>query len=243
MAEHFFTVENVSKSFAHLRALKGISLELNEGEILGLIGPNGSGKTTLINVISGIFRPDSGKITFQGKDISALRPYRIAHLGINRTYQTPRPFNSLTVEENIRVALVYGKGSRDTSENENLNRILSITKLEAMRGEAASSLNTFHKKMLDFARALATSPKIILVDELAAGLNPDEMEEVSNLLTRLKDMGTSLIVVEHVMSFIRHLSERVIVMDAGDKIFEGDFEDAANDEKVKEVYLGRRSFA
>lgn len=243
MPGEFFSVTEVKKSFAHLKALNGISVELSEGEILGLIGPNGSGKTTLINVISGIFKPDHGKIVFQGKDIGGMKPHKIAHIGINRTYQTPRTFNSLTVEENVRVATVYGNQTPGIDINKVIEDTLALTKLQSMRKEYASSLNTFHKKMLDLARALATSPKIILVDELAAGLNPDEMNEVGNLLKELSDKGLSLIVVEHVMAFIKTISERVVVMDAGEKIFEGDFASAATDEHVKEVYLGRRNFA
>lgn len=243
MPSEFFSVTGVTKSFAHLKALNGISVELSEGEILGLIGPNGSGKTTLINVISGIFRPDDGKIVFQGKEIGGMKPHRVAHLGINRTYQTPRTFNSLTVEENVRVATVFGNRGHGIDVNKVIEDTLSITNMGSLRHEYASSLNTFHRKMLDLARALATSPRIILVDELAAGLNPDEMKEVGDLLKELRDKGLSLIVVEHIMAFIKTISERVVVMDAGEKIFEGDFTHAATDEHVKEVYLGRRSFA
>lgn len=243
MSSELFSVTDVKKSFAHLKALNGISVDLSEGEILGLIGPNGSGKTTLINVISGIFRPDEGKIFFQGKNIVGMKSHKIAHLGINRTYQTPRTFNSLTVEENVRVATVFGNRTHGVDIEKVIRDTLSTTNLESVRDEHASSLNTFHRKMLDLARALATAPKIILVDELAAGLNPDEMKEVGDLLKELREKGLSLIVVEHIMAFIKTISERVVVMDAGEKIFEGDFSHAATDEHVKEVYLGRRSFA
>lgn len=243
MTEEFFSVSGVAKSFAHLKALNGVSLDLSEGEILGLIGPNGSGKTTLINVISGIFKPDEGKIMFRGKDIGGMKPHRIAHIGINRTYQTPRTFNSLTVEENVRIAAVYGNRGQSADVKKIIEETLTTTNLESMRHEYASSLNTFHRKLLDLARALATSPRLILVDELAAGLNPDEMKDVGELLTRLRDGGISMVVVEHIMAFIKTISERVVVMDAGEKIFEGDFTSAAADERVKEVYLGRRNFA
>ncbi len=243
MCAEFFTVDKISKSFGHLKALNGVTLELSEGEILGLIGPNGSGKTTLINVISGIFNPDSGTVNMEGKKISGLRSYKIARLGINRTYQTPRPFSSLTVEENLRVSMVFGHRRGESPSAAHIERVLEMLGLSEHRKEVAASLNTFHKKMLDLARAMVTSPKILLVDELAAGLNPDELNQVSELLKSIREGGTSLIVVEHVMSFIRTVSERLIVMDAGEKIFEGDYGGAVKDEHVKEVYLGRRSYA
>lgn len=233
-------IEAVSKSFDRLKALNGMSLELSDGEILGLIGPNGSGKTTLINVVSGIFKPDQGKITMDSTNIAGLRPYKIAHLGLNRTYQTPRSFNSLTVRENLRVAMVYGTVKSAQSKKVRLDDIITMCKLGTISHEKASSLNSFHKKMLDLARALITVPRILLIDELAAGLNPEEMKEVGELLVEIRENGTSLIVVEHVMSFIKNLSNRVIVMDIGTKIYEGDFRGAANDQKVKEVYLGRK---
>ena len=223
-------------------AVKNISLELSQGEILGLIGPNGSGKTTLINLVSGIFRPDSGSIHLEDHIISGLKTHEIAKLGINRTFQTPKPFGSLTVEENIRVAMVYCHRKGDSPHMDQMEITLEMLGLTPHRKEVASSLNTFNRKMLDLARALVTSPKVLLVDELAAGINPDELHQVSDLLKRIRETGTSLIVVEHVMSFIKTVSERIIVMDAGEKILEGKYEDVVKNQHVKEVYLGRKIY-
>ncbi len=197
----------------------------------------------MINVITGILKPDSGQIFMEGVDLVPLPSYRIAHLGINRTYQTPKPFSSLTVTENVKVAYAYGSRRKGQDEKSTIREILKLTDLEDKKDSEASSLNTFDRKMLDLARALITSPKILLVDELAAGLNPDEIRQMVSLLAGVRDGGTSLIVVEHVMSFIRNICERVVVMDSGSKIYEGDFNGAANDPTVKEVYLGRRTFA
>ena len=234
-------IEGVRKSFTHLVALKDISLTLGRGEILGLIGPNGSGKTTLINTVSGIFKPDKGKIRMEGKDITGIKPFELVHFGLNRTFQTPKPFNSMTASENVRVALRYGNKDESEKEADRARWALELSGLVGMEHSLAGSMNTFHKKMLDLSRAMVTGPKILLVDELAAGLSIKEMNEVKKLLLSIRDMGVSLIVVEHGMSFIQWLAERVIVMNAGEKIFEGRFEKAAVDEKVKEVYLGRRS--
>lgn len=234
-------VKEVRKSFARLVALNEISLTLGKGEILGLIGPNGSGKTTLINTVSGIFKPDKGRVEMGGRDITGLRPFKLAQMGLNRTFQTPKPFGSLTASENVRVALKYGNKHDKNMGLERVKWALELSGLSKMENTPAGSMNTFHKKMLDLSRAMVTDPKVLLVDELAAGLSIREMNEVQKLLLNIRDMGISIIVVEHVMSFIRNLAERVIVMNAGEKIFEGKFEKAAADEKVKEVYLGRRS--
>ncbi len=234
-------VEKVTKTFSHFVAIKGISLTLEDNEILALIGPNGSGKTTFINVVSGIFEPDKGTVNLNGRDILGLRPYKIVHLGLNRTFQTPKPFNSLTVSENVKVALIYGRKKDYNDERKQVEWALEVTGLSDLSAMQASNLNTFHKKMLDLARAIVTSPKVLLVDELAAGLSTGEMSLVRKILLELRGRGISIIVVEHVMSFIQGLAERIIVMDAGEKIFEGEFEKLTTDEKVKAVYLGRRS--
>jgi len=240
-------VSNVTKRFSQLTALDHVSIQLNEGEILGLIGPNGSGKTTLINVVSGIIRPDSGKIKLNDMDITGIMPHRICHFGLNRTFQTPRPFPSLTVEENVLLALVYGNRRAlkkdDLSRKDNVERVLKLTGLFELRAKPAHSLNTFEKKMLDLSRALVTEPRVLLVDELAAGLNPDELKWVKYLLESIQGSGVSMVVVEHIMSFIKDVAGRVIVMDAGKKIYEGDFAGAAKDETVREVYLGTKSVA
>jgi len=238
-------VTNVTKRFGQLTAIDKMSLQLDNGEILGLIGPNGSGKTTLINIVSGVIKPDSGTIRLNGLNVTGMMPHRICHLGLNRTFQTPRPFSSLTVEENVHLAQRFGSRNASTPGNsdreEKIDHVLELTGLLELRKKPAHSLNTFEKKMLDLARALSTGPRVLLVDELAAGLNPDELKWVKDILESVRKSGVSLVVVEHIMSFIRDVAGRVIVMDAGRKIYEGDFGGAAQNETVKEVYLGTRS--
>jgi branched-chain amino acid transport system ATP-binding protein len=237
------SVKNVTKAFSKFVAIDDLSIDLNTGEILGLIGPNGSGKSTLINVVSGIFKPDKGHIELMGKEISSLSPHKICHYGLNRTFQTPRPLESLTIEENVKIAMLYGRKDRKFGNELTLEAILRKTHLLDIKNRMPDTLNAFQRKMLDLSRAIATEPKVIMVDELAAGLNQDELKQVNELLTELLDLGMSIVVVEHIMSFIKEIAHRVVVLDAGKKIFEGGFKEATEDEYVKEVYLGKRHFA
>jgi len=248
-------IENIEKHFGGLKALNKVSLNVYENEILGLVGPNGSGKTTLINVISGIYKPDGGKIYFFGKRIDGIAPYKLAHLGINRTFQIPKPFHGLTVRENVEVAALYSgkqclkaffrrvKNFRFLDRGycnieDDVKTALSIVGLEKFQDKEASQLNSSQQKLLDLARALATKPKLLLVDEIAAGLNPEEAEKIANILVSLAKNSISIIVVEHLMHFIRKITSRVVVMDSGSPIFEGTIDQAANDKKVVEVFLG-----
>lgn len=229
------TVEGLVKAFGAFRALDGLTLHLNEGEILGLVGPNGSGKTTCINVISGLYAPDAGRVTLSGRPIGGLASHRIVHLGINRTFQVPKPFMSLSVRENIEVAMAYGRhpdGSIDVDE------LLGRLDLAAYASRRAVELNSAQQKMLDLGRALATGPRVLLVDELAAGLNPAELEHVAERLKELARSGVALLVVEHLMGFIDQITDRVVVMNAGREIFEGVLSNAARDKQVVEVFLG-----
>jgi branched-chain amino acid transport system ATP-binding protein len=232
--EPLLVIEGLMKRFGALHALDGLSLHVSAGEILGLVGPNGSGKTTAINAISGIFRPDAGQVRLAGRRIERLPSHRIVHLGINRTFQIPKCFLSLTVRQNVEVALAYGRAAAPRSAEELLEWVELLPHAE----RPASELNSAQQKLLDLARALATSPRLLLVDELAAGLNPAEMERVAGKLKELARRGLALLVVEHHMSFIDAITDRVIVMNAGREIFEGVLAEAVRDEKVVEVYLG-----
>lgn len=222
------------KRFGALHALDGLSFHVAPGEILGLVGPNGSGKTTAINAISGIFKPDAGQVRLAGRRIEGLASHRIVHLGINRTFQVPKCFLSLTVRQNVEVALAYGRPSAARSVEE----LLGEVELLPHADRPAAELNSAQQKLLDLARALATAPRLLLVDELAAGLNPAEMERVAAKLKALARSGMALLVVEHLMSFIDAITDRVIVMNAGREIFEGALTEAVRDDKVVEVYLG-----
>ncbi len=228
-------VDNVVKQFGGFRALDGISFGLSTGEVLGLVGPNGSGKTTCINVISGIYRPDGGQIYFEGQRIGGMPSHRLVHAGINRTFQIPRPFAGLTVRENVEIAIAYGrnKGARLDPES-----LLSRVDLIAFRDQPAAQLNGAQQKMLDLARALATGPRLLLIDELAAGLNPAELDRVGAKLKEIAGSGVALLVVEHLMGFIDQITDRIIVMNAGKEIFEGVLAQAVKDPRVVEVFLG-----
>jgi branched-chain amino acid transport system ATP-binding protein len=223
------------KNFGGFRALDVLSFAVGRGEILGLVGPNGSGKTTCINVISGLYRPDAGAIRFEGRPIGGLPSHRLVHAGINRTFQIPRPFLTLTVRENVEIALAYGR-RRDGGAD--ADALLASLDLADFADQPAGQLNSAHQKMLDLARALATGPRLLLVDELAAGLNPAELERVAVKLKELARCGIALLVVEHLMGFIDQITDRIIVMNAGKEIFEGRLADAFRNAQVVEVFLG-----
>jgi len=232
------TVDGLVKRFGGFLALDGLSFSVKAGEILGLVGPNGSGKTTCINVISGLYRPDDGAIYFEGRSIGGLPSHRLAHAGINRTFQVPRPFLTLTVRQNVEIAIAYGR-DRDREPE----ALLSALDLVAFADQPAGQLNSARQKLLDLARALATGPRLLLIDELAAGLNPIELEHIAGKLQELARSGIALLVVEHLMGFIDHITDRVIVINAGKEIFEGKLADAAKNARVVEVFLGDENAA
>jgi branched-chain amino acid transport system ATP-binding protein len=228
-------IDSLIKRFGGFRALDGLSLTLREGEILGLVGPNGSGKTTCINVISGLYAADGGSLHFAGKSIAGMASHRLVHLGINRTFQIPKPFLTLTVRQNVEIAGAYGSAGRRSRAPDEL---LDWLGLAALAERPASELNSAQQKMLDLARALATAPRLLLVDELAAGLNPEELAAVGDRLRELARSGIALLVVEHLLGFIDAITDRVIVMNAGKEIFEGVLAQAVQDKEVVEVFLG-----
>ncbi len=227
-------VENLVKRFGAFRALDGISFDLRPGEVLGLVGPNGSGKTTCINVVSGLYAASEGRVAFEGRDLSAVAPHRRAQAGINRTFQSPHPFGSLTVQENVAVAAAYGGAGRAVD----LDELLASVDLDTVAARPAHDLNSAQQKALDLARALATSPRVLLVDELAAGLNPAELGRMADRLRALAAGGMALLVVEHLMGFIDRVTDRVVVMNAGREIFGGSMAAATRDPMVIQVYLG-----
>jgi branched-chain amino acid transport system ATP-binding protein len=233
--EPLLRIDGLVKRFGGFRALDGLNFDLKGGEILGLVGPNGSGKTTCINVISGLYRPDGGEVYLEGAPIGGLASHRLVHRGINRTFQIPKPFLTLTVLENVEVASAYGGNPHGGVDALALLRSLD---LDGLAERPAAELNSAQQKMLDLARALATGPRLLLVDELAAGLNPAELERVAAKLKEFARSGIALLVVEHLMGFIDQITDRVIVMNAGKEIFEGVLADAVKDPQVIEVYLG-----
>ncbi|GAC1338351.1 MAG: ABC transporter ATP-binding protein [Acetobacteraceae bacterium] len=232
MVEPLLRATGVVKRFGGFQALGGVDLFVEPGEIVGLIGPNGSGKTTLINVISGLIDADAGEICLTGQRVDGLPARRRAALGINRTFQVPKPFASLTVRQNLEVAVQRAGAAPD------LDALLASLDLDRVASRRAGELTSVQQKMLDLARALATGPMLLLVDELACGLNPAELERVATRLRALADQGIGLVVVEHLMPFIDRVTHRVVVMNAGRVLFGGSLRDAARDRQVVEVFLG-----
>ncbi|MDE2583146.1 MAG: ABC transporter ATP-binding protein [Rhodospirillales bacterium] len=227
-------VEDLVKRFGGFRALDGVSFHLAPGEVLGLVGPNGSGKTTCINVISGLYAPDGGRVVYHGHAIGGVGSHILARRGINRTFQSPKPFLSLTVRENVTVAATYGNAGPPPD----LDALLASLELDTLANRPAEELNSAQQKTLDLARALATSPRLLLVDELAAGLNPAELGHMADRLRALADGGMALLVVEHLMGFIDRVTDRVVVMNAGREFFEGTLAGAVKDPDVIRVFLG-----
>jgi branched-chain amino acid transport system ATP-binding protein len=227
-------VSKLVKRFGGFYALDGLSFHVASGEILGLVGPNGSGKTTAINVISGLYAPDGGEVTLDGASIGGVASHRLVHRGINRTFQIPKPFLSLTVRQNVEVALAYGGAANAPA----MADMLEEYRLTDVADRPAADLNNAQQKMLDLVRALATRPRLLLLDELAAGLNPAELDWIAERIKALARGGMAIIVVEHLMGFIEHITDRVIVLNAGKEIFEGKLAVAVKVPQVIEVFLG-----
>lgn len=233
-------VRNLSKSFGGLVAVKDLDLVVHEGEILGLIGPNGSGKTTSFNLISGFLKPDTGKVRFGDTDITGLKPHRICQGGLARTFQLTRPFAGMTVLQNVMIGRLYGGDpiQRMSKAQEECEAILDFVGLGGRAGSPASTFSVVDRKRLEVARALATKPKVLLLDEMMSGLNPAEMEEAIGLVRAIAETGVTLIVVEHVMKAIVNLSHRLVVLDHGEKIAEGEPREVLTNPTVVEAYLG-----
>jgi branched-chain amino acid transport system ATP-binding protein len=235
-------VENVSKAFGGVVAIHRVSFNLNQGEVLGLIGPNGAGKSTLFNLITGIFKPDTGRIRFNERDITGIAPYRICQSGIARTFQVVKPFGRLTPLENVMVGRAYGGQPARNIRQARMesSQILDLTGLGNKPVRTAEMLSLVDRKRLEIARALATKPQLLLLDEMMAGLNPAELNDAIALIKSIRDSGVSLIVVEHVMKVIMGISDRVIVLKVGEKIADGTPHEIANNRQVIEAYLGEK---
>ncbi|MCF8061110.1 MAG: ABC transporter ATP-binding protein [Deltaproteobacteria bacterium] len=231
-------VNHVTKRFGGLTAVDEVSFGLEMGRILGLVGPNGSGKTTLFNCISGLFPPSSGRIVFQEKDITGLKPHRICRLGIGRTFQLVKPFHSLSVKENVILGLAFGHRDRPAGLRAQAMEILEFVGLSGKAENKAGGLILAERKKLEIARALATGPSLLLLDEVASGLTESESEGIIALLKEINERGLSLLIVEHVMAVIMSLSHRVVVLSDGRKIADGPPDEVANDQNVIDVYLG-----
>ncbi len=242
MAGPLLKVENVTKRFGGVVALDRVSISVDEGELVAIIGPNGSGKTTLFNVINGVYRPDEGRVYFRGVDVTDLPPYKRVEMGLARTFQIPRPWPGLTVRENVAVGAFFGRArARSVSEAlEVADSVLDIVGLSGKADEVAARLTVVEKKLLELARALAMRPKLLLLDEIVAGMSPSDVEKVVDTIVRVRDeMGIAVVaLVEHVIRAVRRAAERVIVLHQGRVIAEGAPDEVLSNPKVVEVYLG-----
>jgi len=237
-SEPLLVLERVSKRFNGLTVLSDVSFGVQPGEILGLVGPNGSGKTTAINIISGIHHADGGHVRFEGRTIDRLPTFRRVPLGINRTFQVPKPFLAMSAFDNVEVAVHFGSRTASGDERATVERVLNEVGLAGRAGVVAHDLTVNQQKRLDLARALATDPKLLLVDEIGAGLNPAELGVMAEMLLGLSRRGIALIVVEHLLDFLNRITNRVIVLGAGSVLFEGALDDASRNPDVVAAFIG-----
>ncbi|HKC59842.1 MAG TPA: ABC transporter ATP-binding protein [Myxococcales bacterium] len=243
MTAPLFEARGLTKRFRGLTAVSGVTFRVAPGEILGLIGPNGAGKTTIISLISGTLVPTAGELIFEGRHIERLPAYRRARLGIGRTFQVMKPFPGLSVLENVTVGALFGTGGGERNRKraeEKAHEWLRFTGLEKRMDQRADALGGPDRKRLEFAKALAMNPKLLLLDEVMAGLTSVEVDQVVELIKKMRDKGVTILVIEHVMKAIRRLSDRLLVLHHGQQIAEGSTDEVLRDPRVVEAYLGKR---
>jgi branched-chain amino acid transport system permease protein len=235
---------HVARYFGGVRALEDVSLTIREGELVGLVGPNGSGKTTLVGLLAGALRPTRGSITVAGHDILALPPHRVAHAGVARTYQIPRPFASMTVRDNVAMAVMFGRAPKPLAAARTAaEEHLGFVGLGHLAGALPSALNLHQRQLLEIARALATTPKVLLLDEALAGLNPAEIDNAVGVVRRIQRAGTAIVIVEHLLRVVNQLATRVVVLDRGSVLADGDPRTVMSDPAVIRAYLGKQTHA
>jgi len=230
-------VRAVSKRFGGLQALSNVSFQVGEGEIVGIIGPNGAGKTTLFNVVTGVYTPDSGRVVFRNANVTGAKPHRICKLGAARTFQISKPFAALTVLQTVRIGAL-NRIPDIAGANDKALEVLELMGLAGKRDELGRTLTVIERKRLEMARALATQPSLLLLDEVAAGLRPNEVQEMIALVRRIAAGGVSVLIIEHVMAAVMSLSDRIVVLHHGEKIAEGPPAHVARHPDVVQAYLG-----
>lgn len=232
-------VSDLSKNFGGLRAVASVGFSLERGEILGLIGPNGAGKSTVFNLINGVFPPSEGKVVFDGQDITGLPPYEVVRRGIARTHQIVKPLNDMTVRDNCTVGACFGRENLSLGQaREVADEVIEFLGLADRRDLLAAHLTIAGKKRLEVARALCARPMLLLLDEVLAGLNPFEVDQMIDIVRQIRDRGVSILIIEHLMQAIMSLSDRIVVLNFGEKLAEGRPQEVANDPVVVEAYLG-----
>ena len=232
-------IANVTKRFGGFQALSSVSLSVRRGARFGLIGPNGSGKTTLINCLSGTLRNDAGRIVFDGRDLGGLPPHRRTRLGIARSFQIPKPFASMSVLENVRIPLEYAASLRGDAGMAEAVDILRVMGLTAKARVSAATLTQIEMRKLELARAMAAKPKLLVADEAMAGLSSAEVDDILAILFTLNERGITIIMIEHIMRAVMGFSERIAVLDAGEKIAEGGPDEILANDAVERAYLGQ----
>jgi branched-chain amino acid transport system ATP-binding protein len=235
---NLLVLDQVSKSYGALKVTDGISLAVAEGETLGILGPNGAGKTTLFNLISGDVRVDAGRIEYAGRDVTALRPHRRCHAGIGRSYQVPQPFGHMSVFENLVTAACFGARQSEQQAWQTAHEVLAQTGLMPHANRPAGGLTLLDRKRLELARALATRPKLLLLDEIAGGLTEPEAKQLVEELQRIKAAGVTMVWIEHVVHALLSLADRLFVINFGQRLAEGAPHAVMNDPDVRRVYMG-----
>ncbi|ESQ26936.1 MAG: ABC-type branched-chain amino acid transport system, ATPase component [uncultured Acidilobus sp. OSP8] len=228
------------KSFGRLRAVDGFSMNIEPGAVKALIGPNGAGKTTFVNLVTGVLSPDSGRIRMDRRCLLKLSPYERARLGVARTYQIPKSYPNLTVLENVLVSAYFAGGLRGEEALSAAEEALRFIGISSLADKLASELNAEQQKLVDFARALASRPKYLLIDEIGAGLSPEELEGLASKIRHLAKQGMGVLYVGHIMKMVRSVADWVVVMNEGKKVAEGTYDEIASNEEVIKIYLGER---
>ncbi|MGH3389937.1 MAG: ATP-binding cassette domain-containing protein, partial [Actinomadura sp.] len=234
----------LARHFGGVRAVENVTLRIRSGELVGLVGPNGSGKTTLVSMLAGALRPTRGTIRIAGQETTGLSPHRVAHAGVARTYQIPRPFASMTVRDNVAMSVMFGRDSRSLAQARvAADEHVGFVGLSDHADTLPASLNLHQRQLLEIARALATGPRVLLLDEALAGLNPAEIDDAVQVIRRIQESGTAIVIVEHLLRVVNQLATRIVVLDRGNLLADGDPQTVMTDPAVVAAYLGKRAHA